>query len=77
MKTAGLPTPVGPKCQTAAPVSIPASGPFSITDGGTLTGTYTIGRFSNCGLTTALINLLIPGGGNTLSLTLSNGRLRG
>jgi hypothetical protein len=77
VKTAGLPTPVGPNCQTAAPVSIPASGPFSITHGGTLTGTYTIGRFSSCGLTTALINLLIPGPGNTVTLTMSNGRLGG
>lgn len=75
VKTAGIPTPVGSKCQTKAPVSIPAAGPFSITQGGTLTGTYTIGNFSHCGLTTALINLLIPGGGNTVTLTLSNGRI--
>lgn len=77
VKTAGIPTPVGSRCQTAAPVTIPASGPFNITSGGTLTGTYTIGKFSHCGLTTLLINLLIPGPNNTVSLTLSNGRLGG
>lgn len=75
VKAAGLPAFVGSHCQTAAPVSISTSGPFNVAAGGTLTGTYTIGRFSRCGLTTGLINLLIPGGGNTVSLTLSNGRL--
>jgi hypothetical protein len=77
VQVAGLPAFVGSNCQTADPVSIPVSGPFSVTDGGTLTGTYTIGNFSHCGLTTALINLLIPGGGNTVTLTLSNGRIVG
>lgn len=75
VKTGGVPTPVGSRCQTTAPVTIPAGGPFNIVNGGTLTGTYTIGKFSHCGLSTTLINLLIPGGGNTVSLTVSNGRL--
>jgi hypothetical protein len=74
---AGVPSFVGSNCQTTDPVTIPVGGPFSITNGGTLTGTYSIGKFSHCGLTTALINLLIPGDGNTVSFTLSNGRIRG
>jgi hypothetical protein len=77
VSVAGIPAFVGSNCRTTDPVSIPVSGPFSINDGGTIGGTYTIGKFSNCGLTTALINLLIPGSGNTVSLTLSNGRIRG
>jgi hypothetical protein len=74
---AGVPSFVGSNCQTTDPVTIPVGGPFSINNGGTLTGTYSIGKFSHCGLTTSLINLLIPGDGNTVSLTLSNGRIRG
>ncbi len=35
---------------------------------------YAIPAFSHCGLSTVLLNLTIPGSGNTLNLTL--GRLR-
>jgi hypothetical protein len=31
---------------------------------------YTIPQFAGCGLATVLINLTIPGPGNTLTLTL-------
>ncbi len=75
---AGVPTFVGDSCQTGRTV-IPANTPegekFDLAKGGNLTGTYTIGQFSNCGLTTVLINQLIPGPGNTANLVLSNGRL--
>ncbi|MCW2496661.1 hypothetical protein [Jatrophihabitans sp.] len=70
----GLPVPVGTKCQTADPVTMTVSGKFSVVKGGTLTGTYTIGKFANCGLTTFLLNALLAGPGNTVSLTLANGR---
>lgn len=43
--------------------------------GGYLAGTYTIPPFANCGLTTAIINLLVPGPDNTLRTTISNGRI--
>ena len=60
-------------------MSIPANTPegevFSITKGGNLKGYFTIGNFENCGLNTLLINLLIPGAGNTSELSVSNGRL--
>lgn len=76
---AGLPGFVGSSCRTVAPVVIPASTPagqkFDLTTGGTLSGTYTIGQFAGCGLQTGIINALIPGSGNTESITLSNGRL--
>lgn len=77
-KIGGLPTFVGSKCQTSAPVSIPVATPkgqsFDITTGGTLAGKYTIGKFANCGLSTALINALVPGPNNTVNFTVSNGR---
>jgi hypothetical protein len=45
----------------------------------TLTGTLTLpaatGRFAHCGLATLLINLTLPGPGNTISLTLGAGTL--
>lgn len=74
----GLPGLVGNNCQTILPVKIkassPVSAPFDLFAGGPITGTYTIGLFANCGLQTALIDLLIPGSGNTINLQLSNGR---
>ena len=74
----GLPGLVGNYCQTILPVKIsassPASQPFNLFTGGPITGTYSIGLFANCGLQTPLIDLLIPGSGNTINLTLSNGR---
>jgi hypothetical protein len=76
---AGLPALVGDHCQTADPVSIPAATPdgqvFNVTTGGTLQGTFTVGNFENCGLTTPLLNLLVPGSGNTVTIQLTNGRI--
>ena len=43
---------------------------FDILNGGNLAGTYTIPPFANCGLTTTVLNLTIPGPGNTIALTL-------
>lgn len=77
VKAAGFPTFVGNTCQTKAPVVIPADTPegqgFDLVNGGTLAGTYTIGKFERCGLMTPLINALVPGPGNTASITVSNG----
>jgi len=76
---AGIPTPVGSQCETADPVSIAVATPtgkvFDLTKGGQVTGTYTIGNFADCGLTTALINLLVPGPNNTVSLNLTHGHV--
>ncbi|SHF82013.1 hypothetical protein SAMN05443575_0983 [Jatrophihabitans endophyticus] len=78
VKAAGLPTFQGNTCQTVTPVTIPVATPngqqFDLTTGGTLSGTYTIGPFANCGLTTGLINSVVPGPDNTLTFQLSNGR---
>lgn len=75
LKVAGIDVGVGPFCQTSQPASITiASGAgFSIFSGGPVSGTYTIPQFSNCGLLgieTPVINAVIPGPNNTITLTL-------
>jgi hypothetical protein len=72
LTVAGLPVPVGPSCESATPASVAlASQPgFSIVNGGTVSGTYTIPPFTGCGLITPVLNLTITGPGNTISLTL-------
>ncbi len=77
LSVAGLPIPVGNNCETRTPASITVSSQpgFNVLSGGNLAGTYTIPRFSHCGLATLLINLTIPGPGNTITLTLGAGTL--
>lgn len=67
----GVSLPVGDKCQTT-PFNIGiSSGPgFTVSGGGPVSGTYTIPAFHDCGLNTLLLNLTIPGAGNTLNLNL-------
>jgi hypothetical protein len=69
---AGLTQPIGNSCETSSPVSVTVNSQpgFSILKGGNLAGTYTIPDFANCGLETLLINLTVPGSGNTITLTL-------
>lgn len=76
MKIAGIPVPVGSTCESApTAVTISSQPGFNLLAGGQLAGTFTIPRFSNCGLLTFLINLTIPGSGNTISLTLGKATL--
>jgi hypothetical protein len=72
LTVSGLPVPVGPACESATPAAVAlASQPgFSIVNGGTVSGTYTIPPFAHCGLVTPVLNLTITGPGNTISLTL-------
>jgi hypothetical protein len=72
LTVAGLGIPVGNSCQTKSPVVVRLTSQpgFNVLGGGNLAGSYTIGKFSGCGLATLLINLTIPGGGNTITLTL-------
>jgi hypothetical protein len=74
LSVSGIPVPVGPACESATPATISvASQPgFSIVNGGKLSGTYTIPPFANCGLVTSVLNLTIPGPGNTITLTLGH-----
>jgi hypothetical protein len=76
LKVAGLPIPVGPSCQTSpATITVSSQAGFNVLNGGTLSGSYTIPPFAHCGLATLLINLTLPGPGNTISLTLGKGTL--
>ncbi len=72
LKVAGIPVPVGNSCETATPATIPLTSQpgFNALSGGTVSGTYTIPRFTHCLLATPLINLTLPGPGNTITLTL-------
>lgn len=75
----GIPQYVGSHCQTKNPVVVEANTPagqiFDLNNGGNLSGTFTIGDFENCFLETGLINLLVPGSGNTIDLQVTNGRI--
>jgi hypothetical protein len=75
LKVAGIDMPVGNSCQTSTPVTVTVSSQpgFNIIKGGNLAGSYTIPPFANCGLETLLINLTLPGSGNTITLTLGKG----
>jgi hypothetical protein len=77
LSVAGLPIQVGRDCETRTPASITVKSKrgFTVLGGGNLAGTYTIPRFSHCGLATPLINLTIPGSGNTITLTLGAAKL--
>jgi hypothetical protein len=78
LSAAGVPVPVGNSCETSQPAAVSVSGQppaFNILKGGSLTGTYTIPQFANCELATTLINLTIPGPGNTITLTLGKAKL--
>lgn len=79
LKVAGIDQPVGNSCQTSTPVTVRVSSQpgFNIIKGGNLAGTYTIPSFANCGLETTLINLTVPGAGNTITLTLGKGKTAG
>jgi hypothetical protein len=78
---AGVPAGVGDSCQTVDPVTLTVATPkgkqFNVAKGGKLTGSYDLGKFANCGLTTPIVNAMVPGTGNTITLKLSNGRAAG
>lgn len=72
VKIAGIDVGVGNSCQTTpATIQLTSQDGFNVLLGGNIAGTYTIPKFSNCGLlNTPIINAVIPGAGNTITLTL-------
>lgn len=63
---------VGNSCRTKNPVVSTLSGQLDLINGSTVNGTFTLGKFANCGLfTTPVINLVMPGDGNTVSAKFS------
>jgi hypothetical protein len=73
LRIAGIPTPVGSHCQTETPVELTlnSGADWGVLTGGSFTGTYTIPDFEHCLLATPLINLLIPGPNNTITLNMT------
>jgi hypothetical protein len=75
MTVAGVPVPVPSTCQSApATIQLASLKGFSVVNGGNLAGTYTIPDFSGCGLLTPVLNLTIPGSGNTIALKLGKAK---
>ncbi|MGH3397014.1 MAG: hypothetical protein ACRDPO_20230 [Streptosporangiaceae bacterium] len=75
MNVAGLPVPVPSGCQSApATIKLASLKGFSVVNGGKLAGTYTIPKFAGCGLLTPVLNLTIPGSGNTIALKLGKAK---
>ncbi|WP_019356320.1 MULTISPECIES: hypothetical protein [Streptomyces] len=72
LKIGGIPTPVGPYCKTKTPavIDLDSEPGFNVFKGGKLSGTYTIPKFEHCLLATPVINSMVPGDGNTLTLDL-------
>ena len=72
----GIPQLIGNSCETVTPATIQVSSQpgWNIIKGGNLAGTYTMPRFHHCLLDTLLINLTLPGPGNTITLTLGKGK---
>jgi hypothetical protein len=79
LTVAGLPVPVPNGCESASPATVTVNSQpgFSIVNGGSLSGTYTIPLFAHCGLETPVLNLTIPGPGNTITLTLGKAKTVG
>lgn len=73
----GLPIAVGSRCETASPVviNLKSQKGFNPLDGGKVAGSYTIGKFSHCGLFTLLINQTVPASGNTITLKLGKAKI--
>ena len=63
---------VGNNCHGATPISVNMSGPVNLTGSSTFSATYTIPKFAGCGLlVTPILNLIIPGPGNTFTATFA------
>lgn len=62
---------VGNKCHTESPVVMTMKGAVDVTKPNTFTSTYTLPKFKDCGLSTWIVNMLVPGKGNTQTSTFS------
>lgn len=61
---------VGNNCQTETPISIETAGEIDLSAGIEIEAEFTIPKFRNCGLVTPILNLLIPGEGNSFHAVL-------
>ena len=44
---------------------------MNLTGASTFSSSYTIPKFADCGLVTPILNLIIPGSGNTFTVTFA------
>lgn len=77
LSVAGLPVAIPSGCESRSPATVTVNSlpGFGIVNGGSLSGTYTIPPFAHCGLLTPVLNLTIPGPGNTIALTLGKAKV--
>ena len=62
---------VGNTCRGSKPVTVSMSGNVNLAGPSTFTSTYAIPSFTGCGLVTPLLNLIVPGAGNTFTATFA------
>jgi hypothetical protein len=62
---------VGNRCRGSQPITQTLSGPINLAGASTFSSTYTIPKFKDCGLLTPILNLIIPGSGNTFTATFA------
>ena len=62
---------VGNTCRGVKPVTVNMSGQIDLRNGSTFTSTYSVPKFTGCGLLTPILNLIVPGPGNTFTATFS------
>ena len=62
---------VGNNCHGSQPITQNLTGPVNLTGASTFSSSFTIPKFAGCGLVTPLLNLIIPGSGNTFTVTFA------
>lgn len=62
---------VGKSCRGTQPINVSMSGPVNLTGASSFSAEYTLPKLTGCGLATPLLNLIVPGGGNTFSATFA------
>lgn len=62
---------VGKSCRGTKPINVSMSGPIDLTGEQTFSADYALPKLTGCGLATSLMNLIIPGGGNTFTATFA------
>lgn len=60
---------VGNSCRGTSPVNVSMTGPVNLTGDSTFTANYALPKLTGCGFATPLMNLIVPGGGNTFTAT--------
>lgn len=58
---------VGRSCRGTSPINVTLSGPVNLAGTSSFDATYTLPKLTGCGILTPILNLIIPGPGNTFS----------